>query len=189
MPPLDFDHAWPYLGLALAALFLARRGFRPRSLAWLTAAQLPAYAVHQFEEHGVDLIGRRYAFLPFFHEAAARLGLGGSPADPTWVTGVNVGAVWLWGLQAALCGTEEPAVALGMAGLVASSTLGFFHSSRFLSFLPGARDVLSSPLGHMSRGYGGAALEFQQRPRSQQRDSERSHEAPRDSPVWLCSPR
>jgi hypothetical protein len=97
MGAILFD--WPYTGLAvtpmmLAAFALARRApegpTRWRDPAMVLPLLWPMYLVHQFEEHGVDLLGRRYAFLG---ELCAVLGStndpGGCPADPAFIFAVN----------------------------------------------------------------------------------------------------
>ena len=97
MGAILFD--WPYIGLAvtpmmLAAFALARcaPGAKPRlrDPAMMLPLLWPMYLVHQFEEHGVDLLGRRYAFLG---ELCAVLGSandpGGCPADPAFIFAVN----------------------------------------------------------------------------------------------------
>jgi len=68
--------------------------------------------VHQFAEHGIDAEGHRYAFRGFL---CASLGF----ADPktclvpySFITSVNVAAVWLAGPAAALLGRRWPAIAL-----------------------------------------------------------------------------
>ena len=57
---------WPWLGLALALFALLVGVVRggawlrdPRRLVWIG---LPLYMLHQFEEHGIDLTGHRFAF-------------------------------------------------------------------------------------------------------------------------------
>lgn len=113
---LDIHHAWPYLGLIFPTLFILRRGIRPRSLPWLSQLTFPLWALHQFEEHGIDCRGRRYAFLLFFRAHAAHVSPG---INKVWVTGLNIGLVWLWGLQVTYWGAREPLYALGFAGLMA----------------------------------------------------------------------
>ena len=63
---------WPYLGVvaglvALAVMMAVRRPpeapSRWRDPAWLVSLMGPVYMLHQFEEHGVDLLGRRYHFI------------------------------------------------------------------------------------------------------------------------------
>ena len=61
---------WPDVGLGIAPLLVVwlvlerRPGAPPRwqDPAWVLPLLWPIYLVHQFEEHGIDLLGRRYAF-------------------------------------------------------------------------------------------------------------------------------
>jgi hypothetical protein len=110
---------WPTFALAcglggLLWLLLAPRPAarlpRWRDPAWLLCLMLPVYVIHQFEEHGVDLLGRRYHFLA---EMCAMLGhpsLAQCPADPTFIFAVNVGAVWIAGLCAVRWRRSNPMV-------------------------------------------------------------------------------
>ena len=119
---LSFTYVWPYMGLGAAlllALLLAtdllrsdRSASRWRDLVWLAWAGMLVYLVHQFEEHGIDAEGRHYAFRAFL---CASVG----SADPktclvpySFITSVNVAAVWLAGPAAALLGRRWPALAL-----------------------------------------------------------------------------
>lgn len=119
---LTFTYVWPYMGMG-AALLLAlllmtdllrsdRSVSRWQDLVWLAWAGMLVYLVHQFEEHGIDAEGHRYAFRGFL---CASLGF----ADPktclvpySFITSVNVAAVWLAGPAAALLGRRWPAIAL-----------------------------------------------------------------------------
>lgn len=117
-----FTYLWPYMGIGAAlllALLLAtdllrsdRSVSRWRDLPWLAWAGTLVYLVHQFEEHGIDAEGHHYAFRGFL---CASLGF----ADPrtclvpySFITSVNVAAVWLAGPAAALLGRRWPAIAL-----------------------------------------------------------------------------
>lgn len=119
---LSFTYVWPYMGLGAAlllALLLAtdllrsdRSVSRWQDLVWLAWAGMLVYLVHQFEEHGIDAEGRHYAFRAFL---CAGVGF----ADPktclvpySFITSVNVAAVWLAGPAAALLGRRWPALAL-----------------------------------------------------------------------------
>jgi hypothetical protein len=123
---------WPFLGAAVGALVLAsllarRRGDAPWSArlhdpAWLLWLPLPIYMLHQFEEHGVDLFGRRYAF-----QAAICAVLGhpadvaGCPASEPFLLAVNVGTVWIAGVCAGLAGPRRPMVGAATVGLLAAN--------------------------------------------------------------------
>lgn len=91
---------WPYAALALALVLLvwiareprpAHAGPRWRDPASVLPLLWPMYLVHQFEEHGIDLLGQRYAFLG---DLCTSLGhpqdLAHCPADPAFVFAVNV---------------------------------------------------------------------------------------------------
>ncbi len=93
---------WPYLGLLLAVLgflFLGPRepgaGARLRDPVWVLRLVGPMYLVHQFEEHGIDALGRHYAFLG---EMCTVLGFpppAACPADPWFILAVNPVELWV----------------------------------------------------------------------------------------------
>lgn len=91
---------WPYAGLGLAALLLLwlclglerrREGAPPRwrDPAFVLPLLWPMYLVHQFEEHGVDALGRHYAFLEGMCQTLG-YAVAGCPADPAFIFAVNV---------------------------------------------------------------------------------------------------
>lgn len=101
-------HGWPYAGLGLAALILAVLFLRPspqglayaarlRDPRWLLWAAVPMYMIHQFEEHGVDLLGRHYPFLEALCTTLGRGDLSTCPADARFILAVNVSLVWFAG--------------------------------------------------------------------------------------------
>lgn len=67
-------YGWPYVALVAGVYLLvhvvnehnrtgdARRRSWSRDLHGLSCISLPLYMIHQFEEHGYDLLGRPYAF-------------------------------------------------------------------------------------------------------------------------------
>lgn len=92
-------YGWPYVGLVAALLLVAwlfaeRRPAdappRWRDPAFVLPLLWPMYLLHQFEEHGIDLLGRRYAFLG---ELCATFGHAGDlahcPGDPAFIFAVN----------------------------------------------------------------------------------------------------
>lgn len=97
---------WPFVGLALGVLALVAMFVRPSPAgepyrarfydpAWLLWLVGPVYLLHQFEEHGVDALGRRYQFLA---EICATLGhptQDACPADPWFIFLVNVPLIWV----------------------------------------------------------------------------------------------
>ncbi len=136
-----FDHVWPYMGLG-AALLLAlllttdtlrsdRSVSRWQDLVWLTWAGTLAYLLHQFEEHGIDAEGAHYAFRGFM---CATLGFPDATTCPvplSYITSVNIAAVWLAGPAAALLGRRWPAVALSYFSIPFVNFLG--HTVPFLA--------------------------------------------------------
>lgn len=136
---------WPYTGLALAVGAFLTYGIHPTSLDWLTAMQLPLYMLHQFEEHGIDLYGRHYPFLEYMR-ASVRKHLGFEPpVDAVWLTGVNLGGVWLCGIQASVLGKERPLIALTFASLMAVNTIAHVASALLdggLEYNPGLATVV-----------------------------------------------
>lgn len=125
---MSLDTGWPWVGIAIAPILLVLlfftdvlRGDRshprwqdPVWLAWLV---LPVYMVHQFEEHGIDLLGRPYAF------RAAMCGILGfaspdsCPIPDAFLTGVNLAAVWGAALVSAIAGRSRPMLAAVIWGV------------------------------------------------------------------------
>lgn len=101
-------HDWPYVGLVLAACILAVLFWRPSpdgkpysarfsEPAWLVWAAVPVYMLHQFEEHGIDLLGRHYQFLRGLCETLGHNDLATCPGDPWFILAVNVTLTWFAG--------------------------------------------------------------------------------------------
>jgi hypothetical protein len=119
---MSFTFGWPYLGLVaaivLAALLATDRLRSDRSLSrwhdlvWLAWTGTLAYLVHQFEEHGIDAEGSHYAFRGFLCASAGFADTATCPVPYSFITSVNVAAVWLAGPAAALLGRRWPARAL-----------------------------------------------------------------------------
>ena len=85
---------------------------RWHDLVWLAWAGTLAYLIHQFEEHGVDLMGAPYALRG---SLCATIGFADDATCPvpfSFITAVNVAAVWLAGPAAALLGRRRPLLAL-----------------------------------------------------------------------------
>ena len=118
-----FATTWPWIGLGAAAMLILllsigdglqadRRISRWQDLPWLTWAGVAAYMVHQFEEHGVDLFGKPYAFRGAL---CAMLGFRDAVSCPVpldFITAVNVGGVWGAGLLCALLAKRWPLIGL-----------------------------------------------------------------------------
>jgi len=117
-----FTDVWPDMGLGAAlllALLLATDALRSdrtvsrwHDLVWLTWAGTLAYLVHQFEEHGVDALGAAYAFRGALCAAVGFADPQDCPVPFSFITAVNVSAVWLAGPASALLGRRWPLIAL-----------------------------------------------------------------------------
>lgn len=139
---------WPWLALVLAPLILVAlvvekrpegAPSRMRDPAFVLGLFWPMYMAHQFEEHGIDLRGRRYAFLASLcstlgygaptaaHGAhAGHVGHGmhiGCPADPAFLFAVNAVAVWLAGAIALATRRTRPDVAAAAWGIAAFNAI------------------------------------------------------------------
>src|SRR3954465_13476682 len=116
----SFGHGWPRIGLGAAGLLFVllatnalrsdRSVWRWRDMAWLTWAAVFAYLVHQFEEHGIDVQHKVYAFHGFL---CGQLGFGDAgscPVPVAFITTVNIAAVWVAGPVSALLAARWPVI-------------------------------------------------------------------------------
>jgi hypothetical protein len=123
------DNAFPWIGLAAAVVLLALlfgtrilRGETGASrwhdrvwLAWLGAV---AYLLHNVEEYGVDLFGRRHAF-PDALCAALRLpAYPGCPIPPAFFLAVNLSLFWVAAPIAALLARRHPLVGFSIFSVI-----------------------------------------------------------------------
>ena len=103
--PLDgvpwFDEHWMFVGPLLGAAVMLRAlispSIRSRRLLLLAWSNMPLYTIHQFEEHGFDVFGKRYPFIHYFNDH--------NPFDayvtPRMITIINITVAWLVFLLAA----------------------------------------------------------------------------------------
>ncbi|MEZ4454749.1 MAG: HXXEE domain-containing protein [Nannocystaceae bacterium] len=133
---MDVLHQWPWLALGIGlvgvALLLRPRpsGSPPRweDPRWILAAGLPIYMLHQFEEHGVDLLGRAYAFQASFCATLGHADVATCPADPSFMMAVNVGAVWIAFASGMIVGPRR--------AMVGATALGIPLVSAFMHVVP-----------------------------------------------------
>jgi hypothetical protein len=125
---MSFALDWPWIGIALAAILLPLLFFtdlfrapgiasRWRDPAWLAVFGLPLYMIHQFEEHGIDLAGARYAFRGGLCDTMGYADVSACPIPLSFITAVNVGSVWGAAGLAAVFGRRKPLVALSAYGI------------------------------------------------------------------------
>lgn len=120
-----FDILWPWIGLA-AACFIFLKLFtgdtlrhnplisRWRDPVWLSWLSIPIYMLHQFEEYGVDLMGRTHSFPDSLCSA---LGQGNYPScsiPHEFFLFVNISLVWLFAVVGAKFCRRHPFIGLGL---------------------------------------------------------------------------
>jgi hypothetical protein len=128
---------WPFAALAIALVMLVWLCVFPRpqsaqpwsrrvyDIGWLFWLGVPLYMLHQFEEHGVDLLGRRYHFQVFMCDTLGFADLASCPADQAFIFAVNVGAVWIGALIGATLGPVRPII--GATAYAVPLVNGFAH--------------------------------------------------------------
>ena len=109
-----FDANWMFLSLGFGIILFLWLLFSPRWSSsikeklhdpkWLGFLVVFAYSVHQFEEHGFDIFGRRYMFVAVFKESIILDPSLGIQLLPRAITLLNVlfiwGALLLWAIMA-----------------------------------------------------------------------------------------
>lgn len=118
-----------------------------------------AYIVHQFEEHWVDLFGRRYAFKPYLNEALS--GLSGDPdkvdiLSDASVFVINTSLVWLVAALAVWRGCQHIFPTLCMAAIVLVNAISHIViGTASLSYNPGLLTavVVFLPVGGIVYGW------------------------------------
>jgi hypothetical protein len=105
-------YEWPFAALAIGLVVACALLVRPRwrDPEWLVCWVLPIYMLHQFEEHGYNLLGQRFHFLDELCTLLGHPRLDECPADPAFVLAVNVGGVWIQGLLAIVYRRRNPMV-------------------------------------------------------------------------------
>ena len=125
---MSFDLAWPWIVLVVAAvllglLFVTRLFCTPdiasrwHDPAWLAVLGLPLYAMHQFEEHGIDLLGMSYAFRGEMCNVMGYAHVATCPIPMSFITAVNVGTGWGASILASVLGRRSPLIALSAYGI------------------------------------------------------------------------
>jgi hypothetical protein len=84
------------------------------------------YMLHQFEEHGYDLLGRPYHFQVFMCDTLGFANhLTACPANESFIFVVNVGTVWIASLAAAVAGPQRAMI--GACAYAVPLVNGFAH--------------------------------------------------------------
>ena len=132
-------YGWPYAALAIGLSILILSFIKPspnltdlqrqqgpnrlQNLGFLFTLGVPVYMFHQFEEHGIDVLGRRYAFLEFFCSTLHPSGVQ-CQFNEISILSINVGFVWVASTIGAIYGPREPIV--GAAGCLAVPAINMF---------------------------------------------------------------
>ncbi len=74
--------------------------------------------LHQFEEHGIDLLGNHYAFQTAMCRTLGFENLSQCPADPWFIFAVNPGTVWIAGFLAGFLGGRRPIITATLIGVI-----------------------------------------------------------------------
>ncbi|MCW5736368.1 MAG: HXXEE domain-containing protein [Enhydrobacter sp.] len=124
-----FALIWPWIGIGAAGLLLVllctnalrsdRLVTRWADMVWLTWAGTFVYLVHQFEEHGIDAMDNPYAFRGFLCAAVGHADPEACPVPLSFITTVNVAAVWIAGPLSALLAGRWPVVGLSFFAIPA----------------------------------------------------------------------
>jgi hypothetical protein len=128
-----FALVWPWIGIGAAGLLLVllctnalrsdRSVTRWSDMAWLTWAGTFVYLVHQFEEHGIDATNNAYAFRGFLCGAVGFADPEACPVPLSFITAVNVAAVWIAGPLSALLAARWPVIGLSFFAIPAVNLL------------------------------------------------------------------
>ncbi|WP_348981983.1 HXXEE domain-containing protein [Brachybacterium epidermidis] len=96
---------------------------RWRDPVWLAWASVIAYMLHNFEEYGIDLLGRPFQFPATACETFGFPDVVSCPLVPSFFVAVNIPFVWIALVAAALIARKVPAVGLTGAGLLLTNAL------------------------------------------------------------------
>ncbi|MEP7120716.1 MAG: HXXEE domain-containing protein [Byssovorax sp.] len=146
MGAILFD--WPYTALAVTPLMLAAFALEKRAPdaapRWRDPASIlpllwPMYLLHQFEEHGVDLLGRRYAFLGELCRVLGPIGASGDcPADPAFIFAVNCVGAQIAFLLSVVFRKKRPVIAACAWGIALVNAVTHIGSAiAHLAYNPG----------------------------------------------------
>jgi len=124
-----FALVWPWIGIGAAGLLLIllctnalrsdRAVTRWADMVWLTWAGTFAYLVHQFEEHGIDVMDHVYAFRAVLCANVGFPDPNACPVPMSFITTVNVAAVWIAGPLSALLAARWPVIGLSFFAIPA----------------------------------------------------------------------
>jgi hypothetical protein len=135
-----FDLAWPWIGLAAAAILVvllfathtlreSKDGSRWRDPVWLAWLMAAVYFVHNFEEYGIDALGHPHAFPIAMCSTLDQPPYPACPIPPGFYLAVNIAGIWVGSVLAAWLCRRNKAVGLSYAGLLITN--GLSHVGEF----------------------------------------------------------
>ena len=116
---------------------------------WYGMLLCAVYSVHQLEEHGYDIYGRRYMFVPLFNEhTGSKLGVAVTPRQTTYI---NLVGIWFTiPVCAYFSNAGNKYIPVAVSWGLAIFNGGFGHLLPLLEgkYMPGAaQSALMVPLG------------------------------------------
>lgn len=129
-----FERYWSSVGLGAAVALLLvlfftdtcrsrPTGSRWRDPVWIAWLMVVAYMLHNFEEYGIDALGRAFHFPATACAQYGFDGIAGCPLVPSFFVAVNIPFVWIVLPIAAVWCRRNPAVGLTGAGLLFTNAL------------------------------------------------------------------
>ena len=129
-----FDIAWPWIGSVAAAILLIllfgtdklrsnMRLRRWRDPVWLSWVPVPVYMLHNVEEYGIDLLGRRHYFPDTLCTTLGLAPYPACPVPPLFFLAVNIPLIWIAAPVAALLSRRHPLVGFTFYGLLITNGL------------------------------------------------------------------
>lgn len=140
---------WPYISTPIGVISLSYvfyliidnsdkqnyNDYLAKTLGWLL---LPTYMIHQFEEHGIDFKGEKYAFQKFFCNFLGYNDIDKCPGDEKFIFSVNVPGLYIAGLIAGFLNNIRPIAAGGFAAVILINALvHIFGSIKKKQYNPG----------------------------------------------------
>jgi hypothetical protein len=127
-------HTFPWIGGAAAIVLLlllfgtrvlqGRRAIsRWHDRVWLSWAAVAAYLLHNFEEYGIDLFGRRLGFPDGFCAAMDLPPFPACPIPTLFFLAVNIPLFWIAAPIAASLSRRHPLVGLSFYGVIFANAL------------------------------------------------------------------
>ncbi|GAA4173121.1 HXXEE domain-containing protein [Gryllotalpicola koreensis] len=145
----SFETYWSSVGLGMAIVLLALLFFtnvlrqnlqitRWKDPVWLAWAMAVAYMLHNFEEYGIDALGRSFHFPVTACETFGFTGGESCPLTPAFFVSVNIPCVWIAFVLAALLSRRNHAIGLTASAVLFTNALSHLAVIPTSGYTPGA---------------------------------------------------